>query len=72
MFERRLGRGRKAALRRCWCDDGRIRVMRALLTHSPSTVPIRTSEFVMDDLLASSRFDGEPVFLWRLHRKDPG
>uniref|UniRef100_A0A5K1C065 Uncharacterized protein n=1 Tax=Nymphaea colorata TaxID=210225 RepID=A0A5K1C065_9MAGN len=49
-----------------------MRAARALLTHSPSTVPIRTSEFVIDDLLASSRFDGGPVFLCRLQRKDPG
>ena len=55
--ESRLGRGWKSARRRCWCDDGRISVARALFTHSPpSTVPILTSEFVIADLRIFSRF----------------
>jgi len=55
--ESRLGRGWKSARRRCWCDDGRISVASALFTHSPpSTVPIRTSEFVIADLRIFSRF----------------
>lgn len=82
--ESRLGRGWKSARRRCWCDDGLISVARALFTHSPpSTVPIRTREFVIADLRIFRRF-GEydtvwlrlwrfaSKFLWKLHRNDPG
>ncbi|KAG1363987.1 hypothetical protein COCNU_11G008140 [Cocos nucifera] len=87
MMERRLGRGWKAALRRSWWEEGRMRAASALLTHSPSTVPIRTSEFVIADRRAFSRFDGEDTDwrwrrpppppwaakpLWRLQRKEPG
>lgn len=62
-----------------------MRAASALLTHSPSTVPIRTSEFVIADRRAFSRFDGEDTEwwwrwpqpwaakpLWRLQRKEPG
>jgi len=47
-----LGRGSKEVLLRMWWLEGRIRAVRALLTHSPSTPPILTSEFVIADLLA--------------------
>ncbi|KAG0464005.1 hypothetical protein HPP92_020074 [Vanilla planifolia] len=76
--ERRLGRGLNAARRRCWCDEGRISAVSARFTHSPSTVPIRTSELVIADRRAFSRLDGEETEcreespLWRLQRKDPG
>jgi len=49
-----LGRGWKDVLLRMWWLEGRMRAARALLTHSPSTPPILTSEFVMADLLAFS------------------
>lgn len=49
MTASRLGRGWKSWRRRKLCDDGRIRAARALLTKSPSTVPIRTNEFVIAD-----------------------
>jgi hypothetical protein len=49
-----LGRGWKDVLLRMWWLEGRMRAVRALLTHSPSTPPILTSEFVMADLLAFS------------------
>lgn len=50
------------------------------MTNSPSTVPIRTSEFVIADRLALSRFEGDEIAavgrlympLWRLQRKEPG
>ncbi|KAL5988115.1 hypothetical protein ACLOJK_035878 [Asimina triloba] len=80
-MESLLGRGQKAARRRCWCDDGRISADRARFTQSPpSTVPILTSEFVIADRRAFKRFDGEETarlpeearFLWKLHRKEPG
>jgi len=47
-----LRRGSKEVLLRMWWLEGRIRAVRALLTHSPSTPPILTSEFVIADLLA--------------------
>ncbi|KAL3622583.1 hypothetical protein CASFOL_018192 [Castilleja foliolosa] len=47
---------RVAARRRCWCDDGRIKAAKALLIRSPSTVPIRTREFVIADLLMFNLF----------------
>jgi hypothetical protein len=37
--------------RRCWWLDGRINAESALLTKSPSTPQILTSEFVIADLL---------------------
>ena len=82
MTESRLGLGWKAARLRSWCEEGRIRAVRALLTQSPSTPPIRTSEFVIADLSMLSRLEGYGAawwlplpweeFLWRLHRNDPG
>lgn len=53
----------------------------ARFTHSPSTAPIRTREFVIADRRALSLFDGEAAAgdpppplrpLWRWQRKDPG
>ncbi|KAJ1436989.1 hypothetical protein SESBI_03825 [Sesbania bispinosa] len=73
-----LGRDWKSLRRRCWCDDGRISAARALFTSSPSTPRILTSEFVIADLRALSRFDEygaterEPELLWRLQRNEPG
>lgn len=58
MTESRLGLGWKAALLLCWCEDGRIRADNALLTHSPSTPPIRTNEFVIADLRIFNLVDG--------------
>lgn len=61
-----------------------MRAERARFTNSPSTAPIRISEFPIADLLALSLFDGEAAAavepspsrrlrpLWRWHRKDPG
>jgi len=49
-----LGRGWKDVLLLMSWLEGRMRAARALLTHSPSTPPILTSEFVMADLLALS------------------
>lgn len=79
MIDSRLWRGWNAALRLCWCDDGRIRAASALFTRSPSTPPILTSEFVIADLRAFSRFGaypalalGDPQPLWRLQRNEPG
>jgi hypothetical protein len=83
MMESRLGVGWKSVLLRRLCDEGRIRAVNARLTHSPSTPPIRTSEFFIADLRMFSRFVGyDPAwwlpwlwwdeFLWRLQRKDPG
>ncbi|CAN6540710.1 unnamed protein product [Malus baccata var. baccata] len=79
MAESRLGRGQKSALRLWLWEEGRIRAAKARLTRSPSTPPILTSEFVMADLRALSRFceyGAEAVtwelFLWRLQRKEPG
>ncbi|KAG6494405.1 hypothetical protein ZIOFF_049430 [Zingiber officinale] len=51
--------------------------MRARFTHSPSTAPIRTSEFAIADRIALSLFDGEAAAeeaspFWRWQRKDPG
>lgn len=55
MAERRLGRGRKAARRRWWWEDGRMSAATARRTWSPpSTAAMRTSEFAIADLLASS------------------
>ncbi|XXG52043.1 hypothetical protein AAC387_Pa03g0463 [Persea americana] len=80
MIESRLGRVWNAALLFCWWDEGRIRAAKALFTRSPSTVPIRTSEFVIADLRALRRLDGEDKLLWlptekplwRLQRNEPG
>ncbi|CAL9115535.1 unnamed protein product [Musa acuminata var. zebrina] len=79
MRERRLGRGWKSALRRCWWEDGRMRAARARFTHSPSTAPIRTREFVIAERRALRRLDGEETAawwmwrpLWSLQRKEPG
>lgn len=88
MTERRLGRGWNAERRRWWWEEGRMRAARARFTRSPSTVPMRTSEFVMAERRALRRFEGEdaaawgeeerwwglPLWkpLWRLHRNDPG
>lgn len=78
MTESRLGLGWNPALLLWWCEEGRIKVANALLTKSPSTVPIRTREFVIADLRAFSRWFDEYetdwllVFLWRLHRNEPG
>lgn len=77
MFESRLGRAWNEVLLFCWWDEGRINAAKALLTKSPSTVPIRTREFVIADLLAFKRFEGNDVvwlfkFLWKLHRNEPG
>lgn len=54
-----------------------------LIRSDPSTVPIRTSEFVMADLLMLSRLEVAVTlpplpwgwylaFLWRAQRKEPG
>ena len=71
-----LGRGSKEVLLRMWWLEGRMRAVRALFTHSPSTPPILTSEFVMADLLAlrwECVVEEELlVFLWRLQRNEPG
>ncbi|TKY73039.1 hypothetical protein E2542_SST01786 [Spatholobus suberectus] len=77
MTESLLGLGRKSPRRRWWCDDGRISAARALFTRSPSTPRILTSEFVIADRRALSRFGaycggGAAEFLWRLHRNEPG
>lgn len=81
MTERRLGLGSNADLLLCWCDEGRINAVKALFTHSPSTPPIRTSEFFIADLRMLRRVEGYesalllllfPLFLWRLHRNEPG
>ncbi|KAF2310537.1 hypothetical protein GH714_013892 [Hevea brasiliensis] len=80
MTESRLGRDWKAARRLCWCEDGRIKADKALLTKSPSTPQILTNELVIADLRAFKRVLGEQLgaecelfmFLWRLQRKDPG
>ena len=82
MIDSRLSIGSNAALRRCWCDDGRINADNALFTKSPSTPPILTSEFVIADLRAFNRFDWyappepEPApvfaFLCILQRNEPG
>ena len=54
MERRRLGRERKAARRRWWCEDGRTREASARLKRSPpSTAAMRTSELVIADRLAS-------------------
>lgn len=64
MMDKRLGLGSNAVLRLCWWEDGRIKAAKALFTRSPpSTVPIRTSEFVIADLRAFNRF-GEYVVPW--------
>jgi hypothetical protein len=47
-----LGRGWKEFILRMWWPEGRIRAVRSLLTHFPSTPPILTSEVFMSDLLA--------------------
>ncbi|ONI29740.1 hypothetical protein PRUPE_1G212300 [Prunus persica] len=57
MAESRLGLGWKPALRLCWWAQGRIRAVKACFTHSPSTPPIRTSEFVIVDLRMLQRND---------------
>lgn len=81
MTERRLGLDSNADLLFCWCEEGRIKAVNARFTHSPSTPPILTREFFIADLRMLSRFDGyesewwiefEPLFLWRLHRNEPG
>lgn len=78
MIESRLGLGWNPALLRCWWEEGRMRAANALFTKSPSTVPIRTSEFVIADLRAFNRLEGYETewwllkFLWRLQRKEPG
>lgn len=77
MAESLLGRGRKSPRRRCWCDDGRISAAKALFTRSPSTPRILTSEFVIAERRALSRFDAYcggdgGGALWRLHRNEPG
>ena len=54
MARRRLGRARKAARRRWWCEDGQTREASARLMRSPpSTAAMRTSELVIADRLAS-------------------
>uniref|UniRef100_I1QFZ6 Uncharacterized protein n=1 Tax=Oryza glaberrima TaxID=4538 RepID=I1QFZ6_ORYGL len=83
MAERRLGRGRKAARRRWWWEDGRMSAATARRTWSPpSTAAMRTSEFAIADLLASSRSpphaaategrDGDAAPRCSAHRKEPG
>lgn len=84
MIDSRLDRGWNADLRRWLCNEGRINAESARFTSSPSTVPIRTREFVIADLRAFSLFDwygaAEPcrlccapkLFLCKLHRKEPG
>ena len=82
MTQSRLGVGSKLDRRRSWCEDGRIKAVKALFTHSPSTPPIRTSEFFIADLRMLSRFceNGAlwwlplswPEFLWRLHQNELG
>lgn len=54
MWERRLGLGWKASRRRSWCEEGLMRVVKVLFNSSPSTPPIRTSEFFIADLLRFS------------------
>jgi hypothetical protein len=78
MIDNRLGRGWKAPLLRCWCDEGLIKAVNALFTHSPSTPPILTSEFVIADRRIFNRFGVNGaglaelgVFLCRLHRNEP-
>lgn len=81
MIESRLGRGWYAARLFKWCEEGRIKVVKALLTHSPSTPPILTSELVIADRRIFNPFVvneavpwpcGFATFLCRLHLKDPG
>jgi len=64
MMESRLGVGWKSVLLRRLCDEGRIRAVNARLTHSPSTPPIRTSEFFIADLRMFSRFVGYDPAWW--------
>ncbi|KAM1087504.1 hypothetical protein EV1_013029 [Malus domestica] len=78
MAESLLGRGWNPALHLYWCAQGRIREVKVRFTHSPSTPLIRTSEFVIVDLLIFNLFDRkDPVFslhlwfLWRLQQNDP-
>lgn len=60
-----------------------MRAARDRRTHSPSTAPIRTSEFVIADGRAFSRIDSDedddatavarpPIPLWSLQRNEPG
>lgn len=85
MTESLLGLGWKSHLRLSWWEEGRIKAASALFTKSPSTVPIRTSEFVIADLLIFNwwlEWYGDVldwpllrlvvVFLWRLQRNEPG
>lgn len=80
MTESLLGLGWKSHLRLSWWEDGRIKAASALFTNSPSTAPIRTSEFVIADLLIFNGwlewYDWPSlrlvVFLWRLQRNEPG
>lgn len=86
MTESRLGLGWKSPRRRIWCDEGRIKAAKARFTKSPSTVPIRTSEFFIADLWMVKFFNEHAIecdgdcccggallkFLCKLHRKDPG
>lgn len=80
MAERRLGRGRKAARRRWWCEDGRMRAASARRTWSPpSTAAMRTSELAIADRLACSPLDTDDAAGdWRAsplcsaQRKEPG
>lgn len=83
MTESRLDLVWNAALRLCWCEEGRIKVVNARFTNSPSTPPIRTIEFAMADLHIFNLVEGNDddvwlwpplleTFLWRLHRNDPG
>lgn len=79
MIERRLCRCWKSNRLFCWWDDGRIRAVRARFTQSPSTVPIRTSEFVIADRRRLSRpgeheaeWESREAFLCIEQRNEPG
>ena len=50
MMDNLVGLRSNPSRRRCWCDEGLIKLVRAFFTSSPSTPPILTREFFIADL----------------------